>query len=173
MGAMDLVGSPSGGSPLQATPVPRQVLPQPTSPSKQPPPQLQLQDPGHCSGSAQHSPWSATPRPLHQPALQVSPDPLQGPGAVLSYKSMVPSDMQLLLLLSLSLSVFSCMLLLGAISKREPCCSCCWRFAMACSCVLLQGGGLTPAGQDHQALHQVNVVRLQQELQQAAGDLKV
>ena len=45
--------------------------------------------------------------------------------------------------------------------------------AITSSCAVLQGDGLTPAGQDHQALHQVNVVRLQQELQHAAGDLKV
>ena len=82
VGAVKLVGSPSGGSPLQATPVPRQVLPHPTSPNNQPPPQLQLQDPGHSSGSAQHSPWAATPRPLHQPALQASPGTVQGPGTV-------------------------------------------------------------------------------------------
>ena len=167
--AMDSVSSLGGGSPLQATPVPRQVLPHPTSPNKQPPPQLQLQDPGHSAGPAQHSPWSATPRPLHQPASQVSPGPVQGClGTVLSDK-----HKQLLLLLSLCLSVFSCVLLLGAVSKHEPCYSCCRRFAMTCSCALLQGGGLTPAVQDHQALHQVNVVRLQQELQQAAGDLEV
>ena len=119
--SVNLVGSPNGGSPLQATPVPRQVLPHPTSPNKQPPTQLQLQDPGHCSGSAQHSPWSMTPSPLHQPVLQVSPDPVQSClETVLSDRRMVNTDMQLLLLLSLCPSVFDFLLLLSAISEHEP-----------------------------------------------------
>ena len=129
VGTLNVVGSPNGGSPLQATPVPRQVLPHPTSPNKQPRPQLQLQDPGHCSGSVQHSPWSATPRPLHQPVLQVSPDPVQSClGPVLSDKHMS----------KLTCSWFCFHL---CVSSSSASCCCCWAPSVSMSPDMQAGGG--------------------------------